>query len=170
MPPMKNLHKHNHHHLSFIYLLLTFATSVLVGACSKGSRVFHAYRPVPEQDWSKQDTLSFTLSVPDSFTRYRLSVEVRNLGNYPYRNLPLRISSTPAGAVTCDTLQLLLADAHGHWLGKGWGALYQTAFPAGYLCIDSAGTYQLHITHSLSDSLVKGICDVGIRLESLQKR
>lgn len=161
---MTNRHKHNLACLG-IGLLLPIA-SLLFGACN-GQTVFHSFQSLPDRGWQCQDTVDFYVNVPDSFTTYRLQVEIRNNTNYPYQNLPLSLTTYNADTlqVSTDTLQLILANKQGKWTGKGWGGLYQTSIPAGSVSIEKAGTYRFLITYTLPDSLLKGISDVGIRLD-----
>lgn len=161
---MTNRHKHN-----FACLgrgLLLPVASLLLGACN-GQTVFHAFQSLPDRGWQRQDTVDFCVNVPDSFTAYRLQVEIRNNTDYPYQNLPLSVTTYNADTllVSTDTLQLILANAQGKWTGKGWGGLYQTTISAGSVAIDKAGTYRFQIACILPDSLLKGISDVGIRLD-----
>ena len=96
-----------------------------------------------------------------------VSVEVRNRNNYPYQNLPLLIyyDSPEALNIKRDTLELRLADNAGIWLGDGWGGLYQSTLPAGFVRIGKAGEYRFKIIHLLPDEVLPGINDVGIKLK-----
>ena len=64
-----------------------------------------------------------------------------------------------------DTLELRLADNAGIWLGDGWGGLYQSTLPAGFIRIGKAGEYRFKIIHLLPDEVLPGINDVGIKLK-----
>lgn len=160
---MKSLLKHNS--LLWKSLILLFVASLHV-ACDK-QVVYHAFQSLPTDGWSQQDTLFFTVMVPDSSALYGVSVEIRNRNNYPYQNLPLFLSceNPHAQNIQRDTLRLTLANDKSAWLGKGWGGLYQSLFPAGYIYIDKAGEYRFTISHLLPDEKVSGINDIGIRLK-----
>lgn len=140
--------------------------ALLLGACN-GQTAYHAFRSLPDRGWLRQDTVNFQVEVPDSFTTYSLYVEVRNNAAYPYRNLPLSVTGyTPDSLrLPADTFQLMLADTLGRWNGQGWGGLYQAAFQAGNVSIGKAGTYRFQVAYTLPDTLLKGISDVGIRLD-----
>ena len=146
-------------------MLLPVAT-LLLGACN-GQTVYHSFQSLSDKGWLRQDTLNFEVAVPDSFTTYRLFVEVRNQTDYPYLNLPLSITErdTALQVLSTDTVQLMLATPQGHWTGQGWGGMYQTAFPAGRITLKEAGTYRFQIVYTLPDTLLKGISDVGIRID-----
>lgn len=114
-----------------------------------------------------EDTLRFEAQVPDSQVYCRLEVEVRNRNDYPYRNLPLRIACLTADSLQLppDTLNIMLADSEGGWLGTGLGNYYQLSQSVGSVHISRPGIYTFRITCLLPDSVVKGINDIGIRLE-----
>ncbi|MCF0256076.1 gliding motility lipoprotein GldH [Bacteroides heparinolyticus] len=153
-----------HRNLRLKGIILLFVASLWT-ACDRQT-VYHAFQPLPSKGWQRTDTLFFKAEVNDSLTLYRLSVEVRNRNNYPYQNLNLSVCCTPPDSVPlpADTLQLTLADKTGAWQGNGWGGLYLTDFPAGNIRIGKPGTYLFKISHTLPDSILPGINDVGIRL------
>lgn len=158
--------RHNKHKATCLLkgLLLPVA-ALLLGACNEQT-VYHAYQPLPDKGWQRQDTVEFYAEVPDSFTTYQLYVEIRNNTAYPYRNLPLSITSHTADTIPLrtDTLQCILANPQGHWTGQGWGSMFLSAFPAGDIPIGKTGSYRFQVAYTLSDPLLKGISDIGIRL------
>lgn len=130
-----------------------------------GQTACHTFCALPARGWRPGDTLRFDAVLPDSLRSYRLQVEVRHRGDYPYRNLLLAVShEAPATPLRTDTLQLFLADGQGIWIGKGMGGLYQHAIPIEQWRIAGGGTHTFRILHLLPDSLLRGISDVGIKL------
>lgn len=138
----------------------------ILTACDKQT-VFHAFQPLPSDGWKKKDTLFYNVSVPDSQTYYKLSVEIRHNNDYPYQNLNLAVGyeGPEISQPLSDTLRLTLSDERGKWKGKGWGGLYLAAFPTGSIRIGKTGEYRFKIIQLLPDELLPGINDVGIRLE-----
>lgn len=160
---MKNLLKHKK--LLKKSLALLFVTSLCM-ACDKQT-VYHTFQSLPSEGWQRKDTLSFLVTIPDSTTFYNIFVEVRNRNSYPYQNLPLHIcyDSPEKQDFKRDTLEIRLADSTGVWLGDGWGGLYQSSLRIGVVRIEKAGEYRFKITHLLSDELLPGINDIGIKLK-----
>lgn len=148
-------------------LFLLVAASVL-SACGDRQCCYHAYRSLPSDGWSREDTLTFEVEAADSLTSYRLALEVRNRNDYPYQNLPLFLCFTDSAGIPLrtDTLPLRLADPAGSWTGKGWSGLYQSAFPAGEIPIGCAGRYYIKIAYTLPDERLQGVNDVGVRLSA----
>ena len=162
-PEMKNLLKNKTSLLKSLILLFIASFHT---ACDEQT-VYHSFQSLPTEGWQRNDTVFFNVSVADSATLYNVSVEVRNRNNYPYQNLPLLIyyDSPEALNIKRDTLELRLADNAGIWLGDGWGGLYQSTLPAGFVRIGKAGEYRFKIIHLLPDEVLPGINDVGIKLK-----
>lgn len=160
---MINRFKNSSFYLKSIILL--FVASALF-ACDKQT-VYHSFQSIPAEGWQQKDTLSFSVEVPDSFTYYKLSIEIRNRNDYPYQNLNLSINyQTPdSTSLPTDSLQLTLADKEGKWKGTGWGSLYQSEFPVGGVQISKSGIYQFKIAYTLPDKVLSGINDIGIKLK-----
>lgn len=160
---MINLPKNKRFHLKSMFLL--FIVSAIC-ACDKQT-VYHTFQSVPGDGWLRQDTLCFEVAVPDSQTYYKLSVEIRNRSNYPYQNLNLSVSydNPDSIRISADTLNAVLTTKEGIWTGDGWGGLYQSAISAGSIKIGKAGNYLFKIAYTLPDEKLRGINDVGIKLE-----
>lgn len=162
-PEMKNQPKNK---TSLLKSLILLFIASFYTACDEQT-VYHSFQSLPTEGWQRNDTLFFNVSVVDSATLYNVSVEVRNRNNYPYQNLPLLIyyDSPEVPNIKRDTLELRLADNAGIWLGDGWGGLYQSTLPAGFIRIGKAGEYRFKIIHLLPDEVLPGINDVGIKLK-----
>ncbi|WP_455585780.1 gliding motility lipoprotein GldH [Bacteroides sp.] len=154
---MKNLLRNN------IWLLIA---GWLITACNENT-VYHSYRPIPLEGWQKSDTLFFNVPVKDSLRHLHLSAEIRNKSNYAYRNLYLSVSYNLEDSTKwkTDTLLLILADKEGKWYGTGWGSLFQSTLPIGSVVVRHPGNYTFKIIHGMQDELLKGINDIGIKIE-----
>ena len=62
-----------------------------------------------------------------------------------------------------DTFHLYLTDQKGRWTSNTTGRLYQCNFDKGNLNLSSQDS-TLYIIHLMSDSILTGIHDMGIRL------
>lgn len=144
-----------------------FAMGIMSG-CGNSTIMLHSYHSFSHEEWKMQDTIDFNIVTTDSLIDYTLTIEIRNNNYYPYQNLPVSIICTGGGGLLlhADTISLNLADEHGSWKGKGTGGLYQTGHYAGMLRIGHTDSlHHIRIAHLLPDSILKGISDIGIRLE-----
>lgn len=158
--------------VAICYVSAAVALCLLSGCGQQEGLSFHTYCSIAPEGWQNQDTLDFELCIRDSAVCYALTVEMRNRAEYPYLNLPLSIAfvDSVGTLLACDSIQLLLADGQGSWRGKGWGGLYCSAKEAKPICVPYSGRYTLRLSYALPDSLLPGLSDIGIRLESLNKK
>lgn len=147
-----------------------FAACVAV-ACNNENTVYHSYQSLPDEGWGKSDTLSFFLPVTDSIPpTLRIFAEVRNRIDYPYHDLHLFISrNMPDSTVWhTDTIAISLTDDDGRWTGKGWGSVYQAETFVQSVRPLHPGNYTIKVMSGMKDIKLKGINDIGIRIESLK--
>lgn len=140
---------------------------ITLAACDFGSTMYHSYNPIPEQGWAKSDTLLFHVNIPDSLTPYKVSVEIRNDNNYPYKNLYLFVSNNTKDSTifATDTIKYVVAEESGKWIGTGFGTLYQSGQPLGKFIPLHPGKYIFKVVHGMKDQFLQGISDVGLRIE-----
>lgn len=138
---------------------------LLLSACDTKT-VYHSYRHISKDGWSKSDTLVFNTLLTDTLNAYQFTVEVRNSGNYPYQDLYLFIRSNPTDSClfTTDTIKCTLANEQGQWTGYGLGAMFQNAFPARPIPFRHRKDITFKINHGMTDPLLNGIDDIGIRI------
>ena len=149
------------------FQLLFFGLLLLVFASCDNSRVYEKFKPVPKSGWNKDSLVVFSIPVSDTLHNHNLYIDVRNDITYSYSNLWLFVEvEQPGGKSLKDTFELSLADPTGKWLGNGWGGkktrqvIYRrdVYFPI-------PGTYIIKLQQGMRESNLKGISDVGIRVE-----
>lgn len=146
-------------------LFLTLVT--FFAACDKNS-IFYEFKPVPEAAWHKDSLLVFEIPVEDTVHMHNLIIQVRNDIKYKYSNLWLFIDVvSPDGTVKTDTIEIVLADPSGKWLGKGFSGIKTTsAYFKRNIFFPGKGTYIVNIRHGMRSNIINGISDVGFRVES----
>lgn len=156
--------------------IITLSALLLFASCNKNV-VFSSYESIdPDKGWERARKITFKAEINDTVQLHNVFVNVRNAEGYPYRNLFLFLTTTyPNGNSITDTLECILADEKGKWLGEGAGDLWDnsilfkqnTRFPM-------AGTY----TFSFEQAMRYGdkpaidplplILDVGITIEKAE--
>ena len=91
--------------------------------------VFSEYKSIPEdKGWEKANKIVLEADIQDTENRHDVYINVRNADSYMYRNLFLYLHTKyPDGTLKTDTLECLLADEKGNWLGKGAGDLWDNS-------------------------------------------
>ena len=142
---------------------LLFIAALLLAACD--GTLHHCYRSVGGA-WHKSDTVEFSLPIAagDSLELY---VGVRCSSAYAYKDLWLQVGCFAGDTlVGCDTLCCPIFDKDGRRNGSTAGVLYQSEyfFKVQKFAGDRPRAVRLH--HLMSDSLLRGVYDVGVRLAS----
>ncbi|MBQ0015879.1 MAG: gliding motility lipoprotein GldH [Bacteroidales bacterium] len=151
-----------------LFYTLLLLPAILLTACD--SEVYYdETEAINELGWNLSDTAQFDIPITDSLQVYNIFVDLRISNSYPYSNSFLFVTTTfPDGSCAADTLECPLASPDGQWLGKS-SARYidnryylkrQVVFPY-------TGTYHIDITHGMRDTVIRGIKDIGIRLEKV---
>ena len=96
--------------------LLLIATIVIFVSCDN-STVFEKYKSFENQEWNTDSLVSFDYTITDTISTYKLVLNVRHGVEYEYQNLFLFINYNSSR----DTIELLLADKSGKWIGSGIG-------------------------------------------------
>lgn len=142
------------------------AAATLLAACS-GNTVFQQSADIPDAVWQKDNVVEFTYESADTTARYDVVIDIRNLNNYPNQNFWLFANLySPQGDLYCDTLNCVLADNNGRWLGKGMGSVHH--LPVMFLQnvnFPQKGKYRFELIQGMRTDALPGICDIGVRIE-----
>jgi len=96
--------------LFLISIVLTFLS------CNQ-TTVFEGYKSFKNQEWNTDSLVKFDYFINDTITKHKLILKIRHSVDYEFQNLFLFIYSGSSK----DTVELLIADNKGKWLGKGIG-------------------------------------------------
>ena len=98
---------------------------LLLSSCNSNT-VYSEYEGIALSDgWAVKDTKKFNVDITDTQSLNDVFVHVRNADSYPYRNLFIFLhTTTPDGKKSTDTLECMLANEKGEWLGSGAGDLW----------------------------------------------
>ena len=144
-----------------IFLLFSF----LITACSSNV-VFQDSEQLPSYGWDKGNAVVFNYTATDTLGIYDIVIDIRNAGNYRYQNFWLFVRSySPELVMFTDTLECVLADNHGRWIGKGGGSLYQ--LPVSFLQqvkFPKLGDYRFELIQGMREDTLVGIHDIGLRV------
>ena len=150
------------HKLRYIALLLT---TILVSACSENV-VYQSSKSMPKGIWQKDSVVNFTYEFSDTTSLYNVVIDIRNQNNYPYQNFWIFANLyNPNGDVFRDTLNCMLADNSGRWIGEGMGSVHH--LPVSFLQevkFPKKGNYRFELIHGMRTDSLQGISDIGIRI------
>jgi len=149
-------------------LLLTI--SFLLASCNDNI-VFTDSQSVRGNIWNVDDILKFPAPIADTINSNDVNFIIRTGSSYPFRNIYLFVTTTsPTGNSITDTLHYYLADEKGKWFGKGFGDIHEMILPyKTNVYFPIKGTYTFAVNHGMRIIDLKGVYDIGIRIEKTTK-
>lgn len=120
-------------------------------------------------NWSKKAEQKFNFTISDAQNAKNIIFVVRNNNDYPYSNIRFIVNFTDDKTKNkkVDTLNYILAQPDGAWVGKGFGDTKETLFQ--YKVnhkFPQNGTYSIGIIQAMRTDTLKGIEDVGLKIET----
>ena len=150
---------------AFVFLVQVFMITGLI-SCDR-NRTFEEYVEIENQVWSLDQSVEFTPVISDTLRVSNVYLNIRNTDEYSYSNLFLFVTTTaPTGYWIIDTVEVVMADKRGKWTGSGFGGVFykQKLFKAN-VRFPYPGSYSFKIEHGMRVEDLKGIRDVGLRIE-----
>lgn len=146
--------------------IIAFFICLFFFSCGKNQPVYNQYQAIDNSTWEKEKEYYFTFEIDDNSVPYNITLEIRNNNLYPYQNLWLFLNEEPpVGFMVRDTMECMLADEFGKWLGNGI-SLFQTSYPirTNYIFTDT-GRYTFSFRQGMRNDTLKGIQEIGLRIE-----
>ncbi|MDP4266514.1 MAG: gliding motility lipoprotein GldH [Bacteroidota bacterium] len=133
------------------------------------NRVFDENKTIKSGVWNYKDKIVLKADIKDTTSFNNVYVNVRNSGSYGFSNLYLFITTIfPDGKMARDTVECILADPTGKWLGKGLGDLKDNRilFKRG-VRFPMSGKYTFELEQAMRIDDLTSIKDVGMRIEKI---
>lgn len=147
-----------------------FLPLIILVSCT-GNTIYHDNIDFTKGYWNAGDTLHFSVLVSDTVQPCDIILHMRNKGSYPFSNLYVVITTkAPTGASLTDTVEFILANARGEWLGKGFGDLWQNSriYKSG-IRFPHTGIYTFSLRQIMRPDLLNGVMDFGISVVKKNK-
>jgi gliding motility-associated lipoprotein GldH len=130
-------------------------------------RVFEENKEIPGSVWNRNHVVSLNVPIQDTLSPYNVYINIRQNGQYEKANMYLFISIiSPKGEKLKDTVNCILADPKGKWLGSGLGDLYSNQLMyKKNIGFPHAGVYKFEIEQAMRIDDLKNVEDIGIRIE-----
>jgi gliding motility-associated lipoprotein GldH len=152
---------------SFVFLLSSF---ILLQSC-KSRIVYTDSRVMKEKTWELENVATFKVPITDTVVSNSVYFTIRTASSYPFRNIYLFVTTiSPDGRSITDTLQYNLADEKGKWYGKGFGDIHELNLPyKTNIFFPLKGIYMFNVRHGMRIENLKGVYDLGLRIEKISK-
>jgi gliding motility-associated lipoprotein GldH len=124
----------------------------------------------PLPSWSSKQLIPFDAVITDTAAPYDVYFSLRHTTNYPYSNAFFLVHTTfPAGEKFTDTIECILADVTGKWLGSGMGHYRTRVFlMKNRIKFPQKGTYHFQVGQYMRTDSLTEISDAGIKIKSAE--
>ena len=131
------------------------------------------FKATTNGSWNKDSIVEFNFSGLDTLQKHHMFINVRNDNKYAFSNLFLiAMLEYPDGETVTDTLEYLMAQPDGTWLGKGYGSIKENKlWYKENIVFPSSGVYTLRLSHAMRKNgnvegvvNLEGITDVGFEI------
>jgi len=148
---------------SKFFLLLSL--SIVFSSCNMNS-IYDEQIAIEKCNWYKDEMARFDLVINDTIQLYNFYLNIRNNTDYRYSNLYVFLKTEfPNNNISRDTIECLLANVEGKWLGKGWGKVKENEFLlSSNMRFPLKGKYEFVIQHAMRTDILNGIQNIGIRI------
>ena len=151
--------------------IIAIASSALLLVACGEAPVYQADQQVPNGAWSREFKPSFAFDILDTVSKHDVYIDVRHTGDYPFSDLYLFVDLTgPGGRTARDTVECILADPTGRWLGRGTGFIFADHVQAKVLFklgnrFPAAGRYTMQLEQGMRMDPLPAVIDVGVSVE-----
>ncbi|MEO8516233.1 MAG: gliding motility lipoprotein GldH [Flavobacterium sp.] len=156
--------------------LLLFAATTLI-SCDK-SRIFDEYKTL-DNGWNKKEIITFSFEQEVSTKPANMFINVRNNDDYEFSNLFLIVKmEPPTGKIRIDTLEYQMANPDGTLMGEGFSDIKESKlWYKENVLFPEIGKYKVSIQQAVRQTgkvkgveVLKGVTEVGLRIESLETK
>lgn len=151
------------HKIVFAFIVII---SFLFTSCNKNV-IYTEYRKFNENEWYAKEKAVFEVDVKDNASLNNISLMVRHADAYPYSNIFLFLETTyPDGKIEKDTLEVILANGKGEWMGSGAGDIFDFKVPIKKnVKFPLVGKYTFAFQQAMRTDPLPLIMDFGFEIE-----
>ncbi len=146
---------------------LLFLSAIAFLISCEPNLVYEKNDSIQDEKWHYRDKVEFKVEITDTVNMHNIHINVRNSVDYNYMNLYMFLNTEfPDGRIVRDTLECILADRRGEWLGDGFGRIksHQFLFRENTF-FPQKGEYIFRFEQAMREEVLEGITDIGIRIE-----
>lgn len=141
--------------------------ALLFFASCDDSRIYEENKKIPDNAWKSAEAVEFAVDIADTNQAVNAYINIRNTSAYRFSNIYLFLTTTfPNGKEAKDTLNCMLANAQGKWLGTGAGDLWDNRIMIKRnVFFNQKGKYIFRLEHAMRAEPLTEVTDVGFRIE-----
>ncbi len=152
-----------------LHLITGFAIIIAISSC-KNIDLYEKSVAIPGHAWKSEYKPSFTFTIKDTSSAYRVFVIIRHNDRYDYTNIYVNLSTKQPGLDSVQTVRydLPLANDEG-WTASGMDDIYEHRIPltplSGHFYFRKPGDYTFTLEQIMRDNPLQHVFNVGLRIE-----
>lgn len=153
-----------------ISVFVSIVMLVMLSLSCDSNKIYEENFAVENNEWKHSDIKTFEFEIDDTLSPLNLFINLRTTTDYQYSNIYLFLHSEyPDGYSDKDTLEFILAEPNGKWLGESSGTVVenQVLISRGGRFMHK-GTYIFKLEHAMREEVLSEIIDVGFRVELME--
>jgi len=156
--------------LAYCKLLIFNLLIFLNNSCTENTLIINKIYTLKDEIWHRDSTLNFKFTIVDTSSVYNIFLYLKITNSYPKRNLYIFATyAFPNGDNFRDTINCILADERGYFYGTSLlGLNFENLFLIKQQKLNQKGVYKLKLEQGLRTVVIKGIKNVGIRIEKVK--
>ena len=153
--------------------LLIVPCAMYLAACTSID-LYEKSVSIPGHAWKSSYKPSFTFTIKDTASPYRLFIVLRHNDKYNYNNIYVNLITKQPGQDSTQTVRydLRLATDNEGWLASGMDDIYEHRIPltptGGEFYFRKPGDYTFSIEQIMREDPLNNVFNVGLRLEKKQ--
>jgi gliding motility-associated lipoprotein GldH len=146
-------------------LIAVFFLIAIFSSCDN-KRFYEKNLAIKNEVWNVNDKPFFEIEVNDTLQAFNFYINIRNSSSYEYSNIFLFLNTyLPNGEQSRDTIECILADPRGNWLGKGNEIIEHQILFKRRVRFPISGKYLFEFEQAMRKDDLEGILDIGLRIE-----
>jgi len=147
------------------YSFLFVAGLFTLASCGQKS-IYNEQVTIENGKWFKDNSVHFEVNVEDTTKLYDYYLIIRHTADYRFSNLYLFLTTRfPNNNLTRDTLECVLAENSGKWLGKGWSHVKEdNILLRRNLKFPLKGNYDFYFQQAMRRDTLESVVNLGIRI------
>jgi gliding motility-associated lipoprotein GldH len=138
---------------------------IILAGCDSRT-IYDNTKSIPDDVWKSDQIIRFDIPLEDTVNIYKFYINLRHTTSYRYANIFLFINTTfPDGTSARDTVECILADPSGKWVGKGISNIRdnQVLLRRG-LRFPQKGKYIFEFEQAMREPELEGVINIGLRI------
>tara|TARA_B100000700_G_C15042790_1_gene856200 strand:- start:1668 stop:2138 length:471 start_codon:yes stop_codon:yes gene_type:complete len=142
----------------------------VIYSCKSASNEYYSF---PKSTWDSKKIIQFDITTKDSLQQQTTNISIRHNTSYKYQNIIFLLHhSFKEKAMSIDTIELLLAQDDGRWIGTGKGNIreFSTTVLPNKTYQNGLHTFSLELAMRDNTSIelekLQGISDISLQLSN----